>query len=132
MDQPGDDVAAALVYRKSRFAVFRYGTDLDDIAVASLTVADGLPPPGVGVDEPVMRAARDARRGARAQACRSVLKRGFEVAEHAELGEDDRALGVAVEPLDLAVVGQLEDVAARCVHHLAGRRQDPGGQVQRT
>jgi len=31
-----------------------------------------------------------------------VFERGAEVAEHAELGEDDRGLGVAVEPLDLA------------------------------
>jgi hypothetical protein len=66
----------------------------------------------------------------KAQACRSVLERGAEVAEHAELGEDDRAFGVAVEPHDPAV-DQLEDVAARCVRPLAGRRQRPGGQVQR-
>jgi hypothetical protein len=33
-------------------------------------------------------------------------------------------------PLDLAV-DQLEDVAARCVNPLAGRRRHPGGQVRR-
>jgi hypothetical protein len=60
----------------------------------------------------------------------SVLERGVEVADHAELGEDDRAFGVAVEPLDLAV-DQLEDVAARCVPPLAGRPQRPGGKPQR-
>ena len=55
-----------------------------------------------------------------------MLERGAEVTDRAELGEDDRAFGVAVEALDLAV-DQFEDVAARCVHPLAGRRQRPGG-----
>src|SRR5277367_443063 len=56
----------------------------------------------------------------RAQASpRSLLERGTEVADHAELGEDDRAFGVAVEAFDLAA-GQLEDVAARRVHPLTG------------
>jgi hypothetical protein len=64
------------------------------------------------------------------QRSHAVLERGAEVADHAELGEDDRAFWVAVEALDLAV-GQLEDVAAGCVHRFAGRRQRPGGQVQR-
>ena len=58
------------------------------------------------------------------QARRSVLERGAEVTDHAELGEDDRSFGVAVEALDLAV-GQFEDVAARGVHPLAGRPQRP-------
>jgi hypothetical protein len=37
---------------KSRFAVLRYGANLDDIAAAGRAVADGLPPPGVGAEEP--------------------------------------------------------------------------------
>jgi hypothetical protein len=43
-----------------------------------------------------------------------VLERGAEVTDHAELGEDDRAFGIAVEALDLAV-DQFEDVAARII-----------------
>jgi hypothetical protein len=48
-----------------------------------------------------------------------VSERGAEVVDHAELGEDDLA------------VGELEDVAAGGVHPLAGGRDDPGGLVQR-
>ena len=50
----------------------------------------------------------------------SVLERGAEVIDDAELSKDDRAFGVAVKALDLAV-DQFEDVTARCVHLLAGR-----------
>src|SRR3984893_13226062 len=53
-----------------------------------------------------------------------------EVTEHAELREDDCSFWVAVEALDLPV-DQFEDVAARRVHPLAGRRQRPGGKPQR-
>src|SRR6202142_1031470 len=63
--------------------------------------------------------------------CTSLLERGAEVADLAELGEDDRAGGVAVKALDLAV-GKLEDVAARGVHLVARRCQRPAGHVQRT
>src|SRR5450755_2954145 len=35
--------------------------------------------------------------------CGSLFERGAEVIDHAELGENDRAFGVAVEALDLAV-----------------------------
>jgi hypothetical protein len=41
-----------------------------------------------------------------------------------------RSTRPAAETLDLAV-DQFEDVAARCVHPLASRPQDPGGQMQR-
>src|ERR1700757_2851875 len=57
-------------------------------------------------------------------------ERGAEVTDHAELGEDGRPFAVAVEAIDLAV-DQYEDVAARRVHPLAGRRQRPGGEPQR-
>src|SRR5258708_3413412 len=48
----------------------------------------------------------------------------FDIREHAELCEDHRSRGVAVERLDLAV-HQTEDVTARRVHPLARWWKDP-------
>src|SRR5260221_2963176 len=48
----------------------------------------------------------------------------FDIREHAELREDHRSRGVAVERLDLAV-HETEDVTARRVHPLARWRKDP-------
>src|SRR6266478_8468614 len=48
----------------------------------------------------------------------------FDIREHAELREDHRSRGVAVERLDLAV-HDTEDVTARRVHPLARWRKDP-------
>jgi MarR family 2-MHQ and catechol resistance regulon transcriptional repressor len=48
----------------------------------------------------------------------------FDIREHAELREDHRTRGVAVERLDL-VVHETEDVTARRVHPLARWRKDP-------
>src|SRR5580700_4489583 len=48
----------------------------------------------------------------------------FDIREHAELREDHRSRGVAVERLDLAV-HETEDVTAGRVHPLARWRKDP-------
>src|SRR5258708_996674 len=48
----------------------------------------------------------------------------FDIREHAELREDHRSRGVAVERLDLAI-HETEDVTARRVHPLARWRKDP-------
>src|SRR5579862_3165263 len=54
----------------------------------------------------------------------------FDIREHAELREDHRSRGVAVERLDLAV-HETEDVTARRVHPLARWRKDPHRRWQR-
>src|SRR6267378_3143222 len=59
-------------------------------------------------------------------------ERGLEVGQHTELGEDDRSFRVAVEPDDLAVLVEFEDVGARGVHLLSSSRQFTEGQLQRT
>jgi hypothetical protein len=63
-------------------------------------------------------------------ASRSMLEDGVKVAEDAELREDDRARGIAVKSLDLAV-GDLEYVAAGRIHLLAGRRNRSSWQGKR-
>src|ERR1700676_4966853 len=54
----------------------------------------------------------------------------FDIREHAELREDHRSRGVAVERPDLAV-HETEDVTARRVHPLARWRKDPHRRRQR-
>jgi len=53
-----------------------------------------------------------------------VIDRSFDIREHAELREDHRSRGVAIERSDFTV-HETEDVTARRVHPLARSRDNP-------
>src|ERR1700730_9016846 len=58
------------------------------------------------------------------------LEYGAQIRQDTQLTQDDAALRVAIEPLELAA-GELEHITARSIHTLAGRRQHAEGEMER-